>query len=54
VLRDITLLKHLDQMKSIVESHGGRVRVESAEGEGSVFVVELPEDRPDIEGQPRA
>ena len=28
--------------KSIVESHGGRVAVESAEGVGSVFVVELP------------
>ena len=40
--------------KSIVESHGGRVRVESAEGEGSVFVVELPEDRPGTEGHPRA
>jgi signal transduction histidine kinase len=40
--------------KSIVESHGGRARVESAEGEGRVFVVELPEDRPGTEGQPRA
>ena len=28
--------------KSIVEGHGGRIAVESAEGVGSVFVVELP------------
>jgi signal transduction histidine kinase len=40
--------------KSIVESHGGRVRVESAEGEGSVFIVELPEPRPGAQDQPRA
>jgi signal transduction histidine kinase len=40
--------------KSIVESHGGRVRVESAEGEGGVFIVELPEPRPGTQDQPRA
>ena len=28
--------------KSIVESHGGQIRVESVEGVGSVFLVELP------------
>ena len=28
--------------KSIVESHGGQIRVESTEGVGSVFLVELP------------
>ena len=32
--------------KSIVDSHGGRIAVESTEGTGSVFVVELPACRP--------
>jgi signal transduction histidine kinase len=29
-------------VKSIVELHGGRVRAESADGQGSRFVVQLP------------
>jgi two-component system, OmpR family, sensor histidine kinase VicK len=32
--------------KSIVEDHRGRIAVESVEGRGSVFVVELPESPP--------
>jgi signal transduction histidine kinase len=32
--------------KSIVDSHDGRIAVESAEGAGSVFTVELPECPP--------
>jgi signal transduction histidine kinase len=28
--------------KSIVETHDGRIRVESVEGAGTTFVVELP------------
>ena len=32
----------LSLVKHIVEAHGGRVRVRSAVGEGSVFTIELP------------
>ncbi len=37
--------------RHIVEAHGGRVRVESVEGEGSTFTVQLPIERPG-EGAP--
>ena len=32
----------LSIVKHIVEAHGGRVRVQSAVGEGSRFTIELP------------
>ena len=32
----------LSIIKAIVTAHGGQVRVESIEGKGSVFLVELP------------
>jgi PAS domain S-box-containing protein len=38
--------------KKIVQEHGGRITVESTEGEGSVFRIELPRDRlPAPDGQ---
>lgn len=39
-------------VKGLVEAHGGRVQVESEEGQGSSFFVSLPRDgRPAVEGQ---
>jgi signal transduction histidine kinase len=32
--------------RQIVEQHGGRIRVESEEGQGSTFIVQLPLQRP--------
>lgn len=32
--------------RTIVERHGGSIRVEGEEGEGVSFIVEIPEDRP--------
>ena len=31
-------------MKGIVEAHGGRIHVESEEGQGSRFVARMPRD----------
>ena len=36
----------LSLVKAIVEAHGGRVAVESREGEGALFTVTLPEAQP--------
>ena len=37
----------LSIVKHIVEAHGGRVLVESAAGQGSRFIIELPTQRPE-------
>jgi len=37
----------LSIVKHIVEAHGGRVRVQSAVGQGSRFIIELPTQRPE-------
>ena len=37
----------LSIVKHIVEAHGGRVLVESAVGQGSRFIIELPTQRPE-------
>jgi len=34
----------LAQCKSIVDAHGGRIRVESRQGQGTTFTIELPVD----------
>jgi signal transduction histidine kinase len=45
----------LSMVKSVVESHGGRVAVQSSPGEGSVFELVLPELRsPSADGPPPA
>jgi signal transduction histidine kinase len=36
----------LYQCRQIVEAHGGRIDVESREGEGSVFTVVIPGHKP--------
>jgi signal transduction histidine kinase len=38
----------LSIVKHIVEAHGGRVLVESAVGQGSRFIIELPVDKSEI------
>ncbi|MFZ5993818.1 MAG: PAS domain-containing sensor histidine kinase [Thermodesulfobacteriota bacterium] len=38
-------------VKAIVEGHGGRVRVESELGKGSIFIVVLPRDRKSGDGK---
>jgi two-component system sensor histidine kinase VicK len=37
--------------KLVVERHGGRIWVKSAEGKGSSFYIELPSDPTLVEGQ---
>ncbi|MEX2273944.1 MAG: ATP-binding protein [Actinomycetota bacterium] len=39
-------------VRAIVEGHGGRVRVDSRPGEGARFTIEVPVDRPQVEGAP--
>jgi len=36
-------------VKETVDQHRGRVRVESEEGRGTVFIVHLPTSKPDVE-----
>ncbi|MDP9204448.1 MAG: ATP-binding protein [Gemmatimonadota bacterium] len=38
--------------KLVVERHGGRIWVKSAEGKGSSFYIELPTDPSSVDGQP--
>jgi signal transduction histidine kinase len=40
--------------KLVVERHGGRIWVKSAEGEGSSFYIELPTDPTALDDQPAA
>jgi two-component system, OmpR family, phosphate regulon sensor histidine kinase PhoR len=35
--------------KEIVEMHCGRIEMQSSEGEGTAFIIELPRGRPDVE-----
>lgn len=41
----------LSMVYSIVEDHGGSIRVESKEGEGTVFIIELPVEKSADEGE---
>jgi signal transduction histidine kinase len=38
----------LTVVKGVTEAHGGTVRVESAEGKGTTFVIDLPRDSRDV------
>jgi signal transduction histidine kinase len=37
---------------AIVEKHGGSIAVESEEGQGTVFIIRLPLEEPNLEKGP--